>query len=445
MNRRRLLGLAGLGLTGGATWDVVRGGADVSVTGPKTRPKASDEEVAAYVQGSTQFGLDLLAELENDNDNKNLMISPLGLSGALAMTWAGTRNETHRRMRETLHFPYGQDRLHSIVGALQYDLDRRGSDLQHREIPEIWNTNRFELGLSNTLWGQADYPFRASFLNTLAHNYGSDLQSVDFSANPDDTRRRINQWGKRASGGHVEELIPPSAIDTDTRLVLANAVFLRADWQQPFDPQDTEPGKFTRPDGTVVEVPMMHQKGDFPLLRKRGDDAEGGVGYDMIELPYVGGEVSMVLMVPSRKWSLADLEQVVDAAWIKSRFADLDQGSGEAMVTMPRFTFGNDFELTDQLRALGMTTAFDAQRADFGRVTDPTSAAEGLHLDWVVHDTYVAVDEEGTIAVAVSAGSIEAVSAPPSITLDRPFLFCIRDRETDAVLFLGRMVDPSAD
>ena len=446
LDRRKLLGLLGVGALGGGTWDIVRGAANVSVTGPTDRPEASDEDVAAYVRGCTQFGFDLLAELVSATPKKNLMVSPLGLSGALAMTWAGARNETQRRMRDTLHFPHDQARLHPAVGALQYDLAKRGTELQHRKFPEVWNVNRFELGLANALWAQANYPFGTSFLETLTRNYGSELNSVDFDADSAAARRQINRWAKQASDGHVEELIPPNFIDRYTVFVLTNAVALRADWQQPFDPDDTDPGEFTRPDGTTVTVPMMRQEGEFPLLSVHEDEAEGGVGYQVVELPYVSGDVSMVLAIPSFDQSLADLERVMDAGWLESRFADLDERRAEeVMVTMPQFTFGNDFELTHQLQALGMTTAFTPNRADFGGMTDPPSAAAGLHLDWVFHDTYVAVDEEGTVAVAVSAIGGEVQSGPPSIVLDRPFLFCIRDRETDAVLFLGRVVDPSED
>lgn len=443
LDRRQLIGLGGLGLMGGLAWDVFRDVSDVSVTAPAERPDASDEDLAAYVQSCTEFGLNLLSELADADAHGNVLLSPLGLSAALAMTWAGARGETQRRMRETLHFPYGQDRLHPAVGALQYDLAQH-ERIQHREVPEIWNDNNFELGLTNALWGQQDYPFASSFRETLSSNYGTELQSIDFDVEAEVARQRINRWAKLASNGHVSELVPPGAIDQYTVYVLTTAVYLRADWQQPFDPDDTEPGQFTRPDGSTVEVPMMQQEGEFPLLWVRDDDAEQDVGYRAVELPYVGGDVSMVLAVPSRDHSLADLEAVVDAAWLEARFTDLDeQEAHETMVTMPRFTFGNDLELTDQLEALGMTTAFDPGRADFSGVTDPPSAADSLHLAWVFHNTHVAVDEKGTVAVAVTGVGSEETSAPPSITLDRPFLCCIRDRNTDAVLFLGRVVDPS--
>lgn len=157
LDRRRVPRTGRARRRGGLGWDVVRAGGDVDVTGPRSRPGASDEELAAYVRGCTQFGIDLLSELTGGEGNQNLLLSPLGLSTALAMTWAGARGETERRMRETLHFPYGQNRLHPTVGALQYDLNQLGTGIQHREVPEVWNVNRFRLGLANVLWGQATY------------------------------------------------------------------------------------------------------------------------------------------------------------------------------------------------------------------------------------------------------------------------------------------------
>lgn len=448
LGRRRLLGLLGAAGAVGLTWDVVRGAANVDVSGPESRPETTDEAVAEYATGATQFGLDLLDTLVDEDPDRNVMVSPLGLSGALAMAWAGTRGETERRMAETLHYPFEGDRLHPAVGALQYDLSTRGQGVTHREFPEVWETNRFELGLSNALWGQSGSPFADPFLDTLSENYGSDLRAVDFDGAPDAARRRINRWGRTASNGRVEELVPPNAIDRTILFVLTNAVFLAADWQQPFDPEDTDPGAFRRADGTRVQVPMMTQEGEFSLLWERGEEAPGGVGYKAVELPYVGGDVSMVLAVPWGEGdpTLTDLEAVVDAEWLESRFAELDEReSHDVRVTMPRFTFGNDLELSEQLEAMGMTTAFDAGRADFGDLTDPPEAAADLRLAWVYHDTHVSVDEEGTVAVAVSAIGGQMVSAPPSIRLNRPFLFCIRDRETDGVLFLGRVVDPSGE
>jgi len=444
LTRRQAVGLAGLGLAGALGIDTFRGAGGAEVSGPDGRPDTSDEAVDAYARGCTAFGLDLLSELPDDEPNA--MVSPLGLSSALAMTWAGARGETERRMAEGCHFPLEQDRLHPAVGALQHDLDGRGRGVQHREFPQMWNVNRFSLGLANAFWGQTGYPFADAFRETLAENYGADLREVDFESSPEAARRRINDWGKRASDGRVDELLAPGTVTGFTKFALTNAVALRADWQQPFDPDDTERGEFTRPDGSTVDVPLMHQEGQFTLLREYPDDTEAGVGYRAVELPYVGGDVSMVLVVPEHDRSLAELERAIDAAWLESRFADLDdRGPGEAMVTMPKFSFANEFELGETLEGMGMTTAFDAKAADFGGMTDPADAADGLHLSHVVQDTYVAVDEEGTVAVAISASLGDQVSGHPSITLNRPFLFCIRDRPTDAVLFLGRVTDPSVN
>lgn len=442
LTRRRAVGLAGLGLASALGVDTFRGAGGADVSGPGGRPDASGEAIAAYVRGCTAFGLDLLSELPDEEPN--VMVSPLGLSSALAMTWAGARGKTERRMAETCHFPLGQDDLHPAVGAIQHDLDGRGGGVQHRQFPQVWNVNRFSLGLANAFWGQTGYPFADPFRETLAENYGADLREVDFESSPDAARRRINDWGKRASDGRVDELLEPGTVTEFTKFALTNAVALVADWQQPFDLDDTEQGEFTRPDGSTVDVPLMYQEGQFALLWEHRDKSDIGMGYRVAELPYVGGDVSMVLVVPRRDHSLADLEGAIDGAWLQRRFADLDErGPGEVSVTMPKFTFANEFELADVLDRLGMTTAFDAETADFGRMTDPPGAADGLHLSHVVQDTYVSVDEEGTVAVAVSASLGEQVSGHPSITLDRPFLFCIRDRPTDAVLFLGRVTDPS--
>lgn len=283
LTRRRAVGLAGLGLAGALGVDTFRGGGSADVSGPDGRPDASDDEIAAYVRGCTDFGLDLLSELPDEVPNA--MISPLGLSSALAMTWAGARGGTERRMAETCHFPLGQDRLHSAPGALQHDLDGRGGDVQHREFPTVWNVNRFSLGLANAFWGQTGYPFASSLRETLAENYGADLREVDFESSPDAAQRRINDWGTRASDGRVDELLGPDTVTELTRFALTNAVALRADWQQPFDPDDTERGAFTRPDGSTVDIPLMHQEGQFTLLREYPDNADAGVGYRAVELP----------------------------------------------------------------------------------------------------------------------------------------------------------------
>lgn len=438
LQRRTLLGLTGAGLAGGLTWNVTRASVTSNVSGPESRPDATDEDIAAYTRGNAAFGLDLLGEVADRGEPSNLLLSPLSVSGALAMTWAGARGDTEAEMRETLRFPHDQATLHPTVGALQYDLNERAESVPRFEVPQVWRSHTFELAVANALWGQAGYPFREPFLETLEENYGGGLREVDFRSNPDGGRTRINGWAASATNGRVDDLIPENALDDLTRLVLTNAVYLLADWKHPFDPDDTEPGPFTAIDGTTSQVPMMHQEeGEFRYVGGRDPR------YQVVELPYVGGDVSMVLVLPP-EGAFESFLASLDGAWLADRFAELDETDpDEVRLVMPRFEFASNFELSEPLEAMGMETAFGSA-ANFDGIAPTAETGERLFIADVFHDTYVRVDEEGTEAAAASGVHIQAKSAPPAVTLDRPFLFLIRDRESDAVLFLGQVVDAAA-
>lgn len=439
LQRRTLLGLTGAGLAGGLTWNVTRASVASNVSGPDSRPDATDEEIAAYTRENAALGLDLLGELTSDSEPSNLLLSPLSVSGALAMTWAGARGYTEVEMRETLRFPHDQDDLHPTVGALQYDLNERAESVPQFEVPQVWRSHTFELAVANALWGQTDYPFRASFLETLEENYGGGLREVDFRHNAEGGRERINDWAASATNGRVDDLIPEDALDRRSRLVLTNAVYLLADWEHPFDPAETEPGRFTAIDGTTSQVPMMHkEEEEFRYVASREPR------YQVVELPYVGGDVSMVLVLPP-EGGFQDFVASIDGAWLADRFAELDEADPrEVRLVMPRFEFASNFELSGPLESMGMETAFDPSAANFLGMARHEDNGDLLFIADVFHDTYVRVDEEGTEAAAASASHVKLVSAPPSVTLDRPFLFLIRDRESDAVLFLGQVVDAAA-
>lgn len=444
LDRRTVLGLAGAGLVGGLALNTTRASVSGRVTGPGSRPDASEDEIAAYTRENAAFGLDLLGVLAEREPASNRMISPASVSGALAMAWVGARGETEAQMRETLRFPHGRDDLHRAIGALQYDLGRRAEAVPRFEVPQVWRTNRFELAVANALWGQADVPFRESFLETVDRYYGGGFRTVDFRTDAAGAREEINDWAARETNGRVDELFPRGSIDRYTRLVLTNAVYLLADWDQPFDTDDTEERSFTAIDGATQRVPMMRQTGDFPYVG--AFDEDDGVGYRAVELPYVGGDLGMVLLSPwDRGADFREFEAVVDGEWLAARFAALDEvGEREVEVTMPRFAFETETHLSAVLEEMGMPDAFDAEEANFDGIVPPEELDGRLHVQEVFHDTYVAVDEAGTEAAAVTGVQMGVVSGPARMTLDRPFLFCVRDRETDAVLFLGRIVDAEA-
>ena len=439
LDRRAALGLVGGGLAGGLFWNAASGDAVADAGGPDSRPDATADDVEAYTHGNADFGLDLLEELAAADPEKNRMVSPTSVSAALAMVWAGARGETASEMRQTLRFPHDRPALHRAVGALTHELGRRAEGVPPSEGARLWEDNRFELRLANALWGQAGFPFAESFLGTLDRYYGSGLRTADFQSDPDGARQRVNDWAASRTAGRIDELLPAGSVTRETRFAVVNAVYLLADWDRQFDPEETEDGEFTAIDGRSRQVRMMEQTDDFRTTFDRE------AGYRAVELPYVGGDLAMVLAMPFHgETSFREFEAAVDGAWLTDRFAELDAADEtETLVRLPRFEFETTTSLNDPLRELGMASAFDPGAANFDGVV-----AEGddvpLYLSHVFHDTYVAVDETGTEAAAATGGLGEEVSRPPTFAADRPFLFCIRDRPTDAVLFLGRVVDAAA-
>lgn len=285
---------------------------------------------------------------------------------------------------------------------------------------------KFRLSIANAAWGQEGYEFLDAYLDALARYYGSGVRLADFAEQPESARQAINEWVAGQTEDRIQDLLPEGSITGLTRLVLINAIYFKADWEVPFEASATEPGEFTLLSGEAVSVDMMRQ-------RRRFQHAEAG-GVEAIELEYKGGRFSMVLLVP----------QAGDTAFVEELSSEsvagiLDQlRPKEVILRMPKFTFTSEFALKPVLTALGMEMAFVPNGADFSGI----DGTRDLFISDVFHKAFVAVDEEGTEAAAATGVVIEATSAPPMLTVDRPFVFLIRDRETGAVVFIGRVVDP---
>ncbi|ARS90491.1 serpin family protein [Natrarchaeobaculum aegyptiacum] len=430
LSRRRALAVcAAAAGSGGLVWYARRG--HEPMAGPQTRPQATDAGLEAFVRDTTEFGTTLLSELAADEPTGNAMLSPLSLTSALAMVWAGAREETERQIADTLEFPHEQDELHPTVGALLYDLDGRAEDAASPGLLDRLRGGRaFDLAVANALWGQERFPYRESFLETLETNYGASLRTVDFVGDPDGAREVVNDWAAAATDGRLEDLLSAQAVTEETRLVLTNAVTLLADWDEPFDPEDTTDEPFTALDGSTDEVATMTQTEDFPYART-------GSGLQAVELPYVGQSVSMVVVLPP-EGEFESFEDDLDADLLAELLADLSER--ELRLSLPRFEFEVGFDLRETLSRLGMPDAFDPEAAAFDGIVSADDAPD-LHLTDVRHETYVAVDEEGTEAIAATGISGGLASGPADMTVDRPFYVLIRDRETNAPLFLGRIVD----
>lgn len=382
---------------------------------------ATDAEIAAAAASLELFGSDLYGVLATGD--QNLVVSPASIVLALAMTYAGADGSTADEMAETLHFDLEDETLHEAFNALDGLLESRSF-----EGPE---DDGVLVSTANSLWGQQGLPFEETFLDTLAVNYGAGMRLVDFTTAAEEARLAINNWVAGETNDKVTDLIPAGALDALTRLVLVNAVYLDATWASQFDPENTSDGPFRRSDGTPVTVPMMRQSASFPYAR--------GDGWQAVQMPYLRNEVGMLLIVPDEDRMLDIESRLADGliAQVATSLVPVEVG-----LTMPKFEFRTQTGLNPALRELGMSTAFDPATADFSGMT----AAEQLFISEVIHEAYIAVDEEGTEAAAATAVVMRATSAPletVQLTIDRPFVFALRDLETGALLFLGRVMDPS--
>lgn len=385
-------------------------------------PDVAVSDLADLVNGNSTFAFDLYQVLREGNDN--LFYSPHSISLALAMTYAGARGETEQQMADTLHFTLPQDCLHPAFNGLDLELARRGEGAEGKD------EEGFRLHIVNALWGQEDYEFLSEFLDILAENYGAGLRTLDFVNEPEESRVTINDWVSDQTEGRIEDLIPQGVIDELTRLILTNAIYFNAAWAEPFEEDQTADGTFYLLDGGQVTVPMMRQTESFGYAE--------GEGYQAVELPYDGWELSMVILLP-QAGEFEAFEGSLDAELVDSIVKDL--AHRRIALTMPKFEFESDFSLKDSLAAMGMPDAFTGA-ADFSGMTGDRD----LFIAEVIHKAFVSVDEAGTEAAAATAVVMEKLAMPEEpveVTVDRPFIFLIRDIKTGAILFVGRVVDPS--
>ena len=388
-----------------------------------TSPDAAEADLAELVAGNSAFAFDLYQALREGNDN--LFYSPYSISLALAMTYAGARGETERQMADTLHFTLPQGRLHPAFNGLDIELARRGEGAEGKD------GEGFRLNIVNAIWGQEDYKFLPEFLDVLAENYGAGLRILDFMNAPEESRVTINDWVSDQTEGRIEDLIPQGVIDALTRLVLTNAIYFNAAWSEPFEPDLTGDGTFYLLDGREVTVPMMRQTESFGYAE--------GEGYQAVELPYDGRELSMVILLPVAG-QFEPFEGSLDAERVDAIVKDL--AHRRVALTMPKFEFEAGFSLREALAAMGMPDAFTGA-ADFSGMT----GSRDLFIADVIHKAFVTVDEAGTEAAAATAVVMVELAMPEEpveVTVDRPFIFLIRDIETGAILFVGRVVNPSA-
>lgn len=340
------------------------------------------------------------------------------------MTYGGARGETAKQMADTLHFQLSQSQLHSAFNSLDLELAKRGQGAKGQD------EKGFRLHVVNAIWGQQGFSFLPDYLDLLAQNYGAGLRILDFIKATEQSRETINQWVSEKTEEKIKDLLPPGSIDTTTRLVLTNAIYFNAAWASAFKSEFTVDGQFTLLDGSQVNARLMNQTGSYGYA--------SGDNYQAVEIPYDGQELSMVILMPQ-----ADQFQTFETALSGQQLSDIINTIKYQQVelSMPKFKVESEFSLKNELSAMGMPDAFN--HADFSGMDSKTD----LEIADVVHKSYVSVDEAGTEAAAAT-GVIMSLTAMPAepvkVTIDHPFIFLIRDIKTGAILFVGRILNPTA-
>ncbi|WP_437957620.1 serpin family protein [Sorangium sp. So ce119] len=391
-----------------------------------TTPDVPPEDQASLSRNNKSFALDLGRALGGATNN--VIYSPFSVSTALAMTYAGARSATEQAMAEAMRFELPQARLHAAFNHLDLELKTRARD------PGEGVGVGFRLHTANALWSHVGLAIEPSFLKVLGENYGAPVRLADFDR-PPEAEDLINAWVSDQTEGKIPELLQ-GALTQESRLVVVNAISFEAAWSTPFEEDATQPGTFRRGDDTSVTAQMMHGR---QVTRHGADD-----GWEAVEIPYHGASVSMFLVMPTAGTAEA-FEASLDGEALEALIASMQYRSVD--ITMPKFSFGSSASLKEALTGLGMEVAF-GPGADFSGIL----GGGGVQIQDVLHKAVIDVDEAGTEAAAATAvvlavsGSGGAVDPPEPavIVLDRPFFFFISDVPTGAILFAGRVNDPTA-
>ena len=386
-------------------------------------PQVSEAERRELVGGNTEFALGLLRSVRAPVPTQNVFLSPYSVSQALAMTYAGARANTASEMARALRFSLPPERFHAAFDWLDLQLTGRA---QTAAAPSI------RLRSANALFGHKATVFQRPFLDLLQASYGAGVNQVDFNGDPEGSRGAINKWVSDQTEGKIKDLLPSGSVTRDTRIVLSNAIYFKADWRDKFLSPLTRSQTFLRLDGSAVSVEMMQRDSTHPYV-EAGD-------FQAIDLAYAGGELAMLVLLPrvgsfqTFEESLTEQRLVEIVAALRTTFVRIE---------LPKFRYEPaGFSLKEALRTLGVRAAFDPQNADFSGMAE----AERLSLSDAVHKGFISVDENGTEAAAATGifgVAVSGFSAPTFVMrVDRPFLLAIRDVPTGALLFLGRIVEP---
>lgn len=388
---------------------------------PDQPPKADDtgstqQGIQDVVNANNRFAFDLYSELDK-SENENLFYSPYSVSAALAMTYDGAKGQTADEMKSVFHFPENNI-LRPNFAAIYNDINKGAKD--------------YELRTGNALWVQKDFSFLADYTSRVEKYYGGKAANLDFVKETEKSRQTINSFIEEQTNNKIKNLIPTGSLNELTRLVLTNAIYFKGTWQWEFDTSDTRDGDFKITPTNIVKTPMMNM---YP--KKTNFNYADTGDLQILELPYKGDEISMLVLLPSE--NLDTMEPDLTAEKLNEYKSKMKETKLDS-ISLPKFEFDTKYFMNDTLSALGMPTAF-SQSADFSGM----NGKRNLFINFVIHQAYVKVDEKGTEAAAATAVGVGITSVRPrtDFRADHPFVFLIQDKETGNILFFGRVVDPT--
>jgi len=371
------------------------------------------------VTGNTTFALDLYKQLKSNEGN--LFFSPFSISTALGMTYVGARQKTAKQMAAVLHFSGKQDQNHYSMGDLI------------AQINDIQKQVDLELRVANALWVQKDYQILKEFLYVIQNVYKAQLDLVDFAAAHEAARRAINGWVEQQTDQRIKDLIRPGVLNALTRMVLVNAIYFKGFWDNQFKEKDTQELDFWISPQSSLKVPMMHQEQKFNYFENEQ--------LQVLEIPYKNKALAMIVLLPQKRDSLADIENTLNLENVLSWQNQLRKR--KVRIFFPKFKIESQFSLNQNLITMGVSDAFDPNRADFSGMV----GRKDLFLSAVIHKAFVEVNEEGTEAAAATGAVVSVTSIePPSpiFKADHPFMFFIRDTDSQSILFIGRILNPQS-
>jgi serpin B len=385
------------------------------------RAESEKSDVKSLVKSNSEFALALYEQLRGKEGN--LFFSPYSISNALAMTSAGAKDETLDQMAKTLHL----------------DADSAKVAQEFRQLIESLNgdpkTRKYQLSIANALWCQKGFGFEPTFLGLTQKDYFAGLKQVDFRTQSEKARLEINHWVEEQTKDKIKDLLKPRTVDSDTRLVLTNAIYFKAAWLKPFLSAATKEDDFLIADGKKIKAPLMHAVEDCQYAES--DD------FQLLELPYEANQLSLIVLLPKRIDGLGDLEKKITVDSLEKWRAQAK--NHQVTITLPKFKTTAEFDLEETLTKMGMPLAFTS-KSDFSGITKD----EKLWISKVVHKAFIDLDEKGTEAAAATAVIMMRASAvirdKPKATFkaDHPFVYMIRDQATGSILFMGRLSDPLA-